>query len=67
MRYAGQVVFSGKPSRSISLKMERGGMLKNAITECVIITCLLSTVDRCDHFEVIFTAVYPHSIKSASE
>lgn len=63
-RCAAQVVFSGRPGRSIPLKLERSSMLKDAITVCATITRPFSVMDRCDDFEVTFTGASPHSMKS---
>jgi len=54
-RWAAQAVFSGGPIRSIQLKLESSGTLKDATTVCVIITCPFSVMGRCDHLEVILT------------
>lgn len=56
-RYAALAVPGGRPSISIPLKLERSSVLMDAITVYVILSHPFSVTDRCDHFEVIFTAL----------
>lgn len=53
---------SGRPSRSIPLKLERSSMLTDAVSVCN--NHVLFSVMTDSHFEVIFIALSPHSTKS---